>query len=229
MPAGVVADNFISIGTKCAVTYNIRRYFGTNKSYPMDWWITPLGSLPELIDNGFDAGIHIDNLELVEGKHSVINKRLQVLHHHDFPRDENGLIVDTWRDYVDEARDRNERRARRLCDLLEGPDFNILFIDWIGAHQWIQGAQKDGCYAPDAYEKVSQALSHNFPKSDFRIAVNAYHAAPDPERFIVLDVVDHGDRLDGTPNHVGESIRGYDEAFAGMPVRRKSLNDPLAV
>jgi putative papain-like cysteine peptidase DUF1796 len=103
------ADYFVSIGTKCAITYNLRRYYGTDRSYPMDWWITPLGALPYLIEHEFDADMRQENLELVGNRHSVMNKNLSVLHHHDFPRDEHGFIMDDWRDHVDEARARNER------------------------------------------------------------------------------------------------------------------------
>lgn len=56
-------DLFISLGSNCEVSYNIRRFFGFEAAYPFDWWITPLSPVPKLIESDFALELTTENLQ----------------------------------------------------------------------------------------------------------------------------------------------------------------------
>jgi hypothetical protein len=90
---GLVFDRVISLGSNCEVTANLRRYFRLERAYPFDWWITPLASVRILLENKFEDLFNPDNLIVTEDLGSVVNKKYNLLHHHDFPRDNNDKII----------------------------------------------------------------------------------------------------------------------------------------
>lgn len=67
----------------------VRTHFAFERAYPFDWWITPFGSALYMLDPSFKFGVLDQDLIVLEagGVHNAIyNRRLHVLHHHDFRR-----------------------------------------------------------------------------------------------------------------------------------------------
>jgi hypothetical protein len=85
-------DLVFSLGPNCRNTWNLRHYFESDRAYPFDWWITPVKSMIALLDR--DRPFHVAAEDLVVttpegGTNTVYNRRLNLLHHHDFDRDGN--------------------------------------------------------------------------------------------------------------------------------------------
>jgi hypothetical protein len=79
-------DLVVSLGPSCRNTWNIRDYFQTQYALPFDWWITPVKSMLRMLDHDFSLNVVRDDLCITENGGSVYNRRLNVLHHHDFDR-----------------------------------------------------------------------------------------------------------------------------------------------
>ncbi|MGG5808827.1 hypothetical protein [Falsiroseomonas sp. CW058] len=83
-------DLVFSLGPNCRNAWNTRSHFGVTRAYPFDWWITPAKAMLQMLDPGF--AFHVLPGDLVvtptvgDGENSVYNRRLNLLHHHDFPR-----------------------------------------------------------------------------------------------------------------------------------------------
>jgi hypothetical protein len=85
-------DFISSIGPNCRNTYHVRRIFDIEEAGPLDWNI----SVPESLIRIFSDPdkLYINPSDLVrhpEGR-TVVNRKWLFLHHHDFPRDTNGIV-----------------------------------------------------------------------------------------------------------------------------------------
>ena len=87
-------DRIISLGGNVvAPAWNIQNCFGAQEAYPFDWWITPGNSLLRLLEEDMGYAFVVDNLEVIRDRATVRCRHDEVLHHHDFPRDEDYKIV----------------------------------------------------------------------------------------------------------------------------------------
>jgi hypothetical protein len=86
-------DKIISLGCNCELTWNIRDYFGIERAYPFDWWITPFRALWKLLENRFHNLFNINNLEVSPDLLTVKDKYYNLLYHHDFERTEDDKII----------------------------------------------------------------------------------------------------------------------------------------
>ena len=86
------ADLIVSLGPNCANSWNLRSYFGFERAYPFDWWITPARSMIRMIEPGFRFEVRASHLCLTETSehNTVYNHKLNILHHHDFERNWEG-------------------------------------------------------------------------------------------------------------------------------------------
>jgi hypothetical protein len=83
-------DLVFSLGPNCRNTWNLRHYFESDRAYPFDWWITPVKSMIALLDRDRPFQVAAEDLVVTApegGTNSVYNRRLNLLHHHDFDRD----------------------------------------------------------------------------------------------------------------------------------------------
>jgi hypothetical protein len=95
------SDLIFSLGPNCRNTWNLRSYFGINATYPFDWWITPAKSMLRMLEPGFK--FHVDQDDLLISPpyehNTVYNYKLNILHHHDFPRrwdgNHQGVVLST--------------------------------------------------------------------------------------------------------------------------------------
>jgi hypothetical protein len=87
-------DLIFSLGPNCRNTWNLRDHFEFDRAYPFDWWITPVKSMLALLDRDHRFQVAAEDLVVTEptaGTNTVYNRRLNLLHHHDFDRD-GGLV-----------------------------------------------------------------------------------------------------------------------------------------
>lgn len=112
--------HIVSLGPRCATTYNLRRHYDFASAYPFDWWITPANGLLAFIRR-MDVDWIYDprNLELPDGKRSVRHAPTGILLHHEFPRDAthpDRPVLDDFRDRLDGPRE----RTQHLLDKFRG-------------------------------------------------------------------------------------------------------------
>lgn len=120
-------DRVVSIGSNCEVTWNIRNCFGTDRAYPFDWWMTPLNSMLELLGNRFDGLFESKNLQVPADRKTVVDKRYNLMYHHDFARDADGLvIVDSVDQQLAGLKKKYEFLSTRFINELDGK--KVLFV-----------------------------------------------------------------------------------------------------
>ena len=83
-----VATRIISLGGRCAVAHNLRRFFDFGEAFPFDWWITPFDGLIKFLANPDPDWLYDPaELDLTANKGSVRHSDLGIRLHHEFPRD----------------------------------------------------------------------------------------------------------------------------------------------
>lgn len=94
-------DLVISLGPNCRNAFNLRRFVGDETAYPFDWWITPVRSMLAMIRPEFRFEIVRQDLSIEQDGGTVLNRRLNLLHHHDFPRNRaNGKRVEALEEVI---------------------------------------------------------------------------------------------------------------------------------
>lgn len=83
----------IGLGSNCEVTWNIRSHFNGVQAYPFDWWMTPFHALLQILDDRFNGLFEEKNIQVPADKKTVIDTKYNLMYHHDFMKDEQGLIV----------------------------------------------------------------------------------------------------------------------------------------
>ncbi|MFG1419223.1 DUF1796 family putative cysteine peptidase [Xanthobacter sp. V0B-10] len=95
-PAGRLPrfDRMVSLGGNCEVAYQLRCFSGSDRAYPFDWWVLPLGGLPALLDAGADAAFalgHLSRVDEYDGVPALYSRLGGTVHMHEFRHDEAGL------------------------------------------------------------------------------------------------------------------------------------------
>ena len=99
----------VSLGYRCDVAYHIRAHFGVEAAMPFDWLVTPLASIPLMLEDGFRHMADPEWLEPIEttrrGRSLVCmtNRRYQVLMPHEFPVAADQSLAPDWRQHVPEV------------------------------------------------------------------------------------------------------------------------------
>ena len=97
-------DRIISLGCNCELALSIRDYFGIERAYPFDWWISPFQALWKLLEGRFHDLLNINNLEVSSDLLTVRDNSLwapvrepqahyNLLYHHDFKKTEDEKII----------------------------------------------------------------------------------------------------------------------------------------
>jgi hypothetical protein len=157
----------VSLGGNCMVTTEMRKFFGVESANLFDWWITPGDALVRLIESDFDNLFATEYLRMVGDRKSVANLRYGILHHHDFPRnDEEDRVVAITGEAIRRNREKFAYLKRRWDELGDngGP---VLFVryGWSMNEALLSGIPPEPLGA-DATRLMS-ALERRFPKLDY--------------------------------------------------------------
>ena len=194
--------HIVSLGDKFRPSYQIKRHFKFNKSYPFDGWIAPLDSAALYIEN-LDEDLY-DPASLQEwvengGIVTIVNTRFQIRLYHDFKRGgapEN--VLPDWKSGIENARSRNEYLVRKLQSLNRGSN-NVLFVrvsDKV-CNRPLLGTQLTQAQAT---ERLLQALRRRFNRISFDLlCINFKHRLPEPDPSVIhVDVHDFAVGWQGT-------------------------------
>jgi Putative papain-like cysteine peptidase (DUF1796) len=188
-------DKVIGLGGNCEVAEHLRRYLGTDRANIMDWWVTPLTSVPKLLDERFSNLARPENMRLVANDKSVMCRYYGIAHHHDFPRREDttidGSMIESQAHLL---REKYAMLADRFVKDCAGHQ-RVLFV-----RSWRD--RLDIPPTPYATDDIVQydfagtvaAIERNFPALDFSILFVNYgiHTSDDP-RALFHNVEDKGD------------------------------------
>lgn len=110
-------DAIISLGAACKPAHNIRRYFGNDRAFPFDWWISGPRAVETLIGNGLTGALRPENLVVIRqaATDAVYDRALTIAYQHEFPRDEAGFVVKNFVDYIP----KRQQRFRALADRMD--------------------------------------------------------------------------------------------------------------
>jgi hypothetical protein len=148
-------DLIIPFGPNCRNTFNVRQYFGITKAYPFDWWIVPIASAFYMLDPEFRFSVSLTDLIVIEtgGKEdSVYNRKLHILHHHDFPRD-NFKVVPITEELLKDLNDKYQYLFRRMQDEVSAAS-QILFISH-GLRYGMREIDYSACLTPRVQVQIS--------------------------------------------------------------------------
>jgi len=113
-------DLVFSLGPDCRNNWNLRNYFGTDRAYPFDWWITPARSMLALLERGRAFHVDRDDLSIIPtrsaGSNTVFNRRFRILHHHDFRRGPDNLVREISDEDIEKVNQRYRIRFKRLFE-----------------------------------------------------------------------------------------------------------------
>lgn len=123
-------DEIIGLGYDCRLAFNLRRTFGNPRAFPFDWWVTPLPALIAFLQDPSTERLYDPRWlepDMRNGPiYAIRNRHYDIELHHEFPRTEDGAVVDDWRQHLDQARARTDYLLRRMLE--PRPGARILFV-----------------------------------------------------------------------------------------------------
>jgi hypothetical protein len=126
---------FVSLGSRCETAWQIRQFYGQPQAYPFDWLVTPLDTLPLMIEEDFEAIADPRYLQVTQYGNgagwSVENTRYKILLHHEFKRAPDGSIVPDWLAGLGDVVSKFAYLRRRWADLMNGSG-RVCFIRRLG-------------------------------------------------------------------------------------------------
>jgi hypothetical protein len=124
-------DEIVSLGQRCGITKHLRRYYGTSKSFPFDWWIiSPDGAARFLRDWDAEALYDPKRLSLAlqpERRLFIKNRTYGVTFAHEFPLNRFNWVLPGWRKTSAEPKARTTYLMERF-EALGRPGRRVLFV-----------------------------------------------------------------------------------------------------
>ncbi len=152
------ATNVISLGWRCATTYNVRRFFDFTSGFPFDWWISSEDGIARILQGvGPDFIYSSEQLYLADDCMTVRHRSLDIGLPHEFPRlngDPLRPVVDNFKDFIS----RPQKRTAYLLNKLYGLDMaseHLLFV-----------READG----DSGDRLERAISKRIQKASWSLA-----------------------------------------------------------
>ncbi len=204
-------DEIISLGCNCELTWNIRNYFGIERAYPLDWWITPFQALWMLLENRFHDLFNINNLEVSSDLLTVKDTYYNLLYHHDFKRTGDDKIIE---DIIDQQIPLLKQKYAVLIDrFFKDPENKrVLFVRNRDGN--IPHLDRDTTPMDEkTFDQLYAFLENLFPNSQISLLVANCPLFPRVQRtkgYILWDeVADYGDA-----QYFAGSPRGWREMFS---------------
>jgi hypothetical protein len=124
---------YISLGSDCAVAYQLDKYYLRRWSFPFDWiQINNIDDLCNILENGFSNFIDFDFIEIKENPNDVyFNSKKQLskkklvhkLYKIIFPHEANEEHIN-----VEEIKEKYERRIKRFIDICKDKKIKKIFV-----------------------------------------------------------------------------------------------------
>jgi hypothetical protein len=200
-------DRVVSLGSNCEVTDSIRDYYGTGRAYPFDWWITPLDSVVRLLESRFEGLLDPREVSRSADAGTVVCRRFNIMHHHDFARSPDGKVLPTLREQLPQVQEKFRHLTQRF--LRECASGRTLFVRnrvVTDSHLRAPGDES----SDEALAKLWRALRATFPEADMTLLATNLGRTGTLEggRIILDEITDH---FDGSNHRV--SPRGWNELF----------------
>ncbi|MGY8526641.1 hypothetical protein L0937_15555 [Paracidovorax citrulli] len=189
----------------------MRDYFAVEQAYPFDWWVSPFNATLQVLESRFTGLFQAPHLAVSPDRETVVDTSLNIMHHHDFIRDESGKIeADLIEQQLNKLRAKYDYLAQRFLTDLAGK--KVLFIRNRCGNDPVYLKGDYGDLQPEQCLELHQQLRRLLPATNFDIlATNK----PGFERFshngsdIFSDsIVEYGDCDD-----YRVSPRGWAELF----------------
>jgi hypothetical protein len=219
-------DLIVSLGTNCEIAYNLRAFYGINRTGLFDWLITPPSCLPSLIRSRFklvdddfrDALVRVD---LTRTNDSVMHAPTGILLHHAFTRDESDRISPNWRSEIDAVAEKFRFLGDRMNLWISEARYPAMFINKNGWHAAASQKVVEISHADDIYIKIIAAFRDAYPASDPLFCLLSGH---DPSTGCVrgrpdvraVSVANLGDWHEGIEGHYGGCKTGWREALDSL-------------
>ncbi|HEY5237717.1 MAG TPA: DUF1796 family putative cysteine peptidase [Rhizomicrobium sp.] len=148
------ATHIVSLGRRCAVAYNLRRFYNFQSAFPFDWWISPLGGVVQFLERpDVDCLYDPEELELSHNGSTVRHRTFQIQLHHEFPKDASHtgrLVRDDWRDAIEHPKRRTTALLKKFLGL-NAPGNRVAFV------------REDDATA----DQITERLNELFPLADY--------------------------------------------------------------
>lgn len=221
-------DLVVSLGTNCALTYNLRKLLGVERTGLLDWVITPLSCLPSLIRCRFalvddDFGDALVRIEMLD-KDSVVHAPTGIVLHHAFTRGRRGRLAKDWRSEIPEVAAKYRFLGERMDGWIKASERPAMFINGNGWHEAIAPEVSDRSGDPEMLLEVIRAVRDAYPHSDPLFCVTNGHP-PSVERVRhipgvrVATAENHGNWHEGHIGHYAGCETGWRNAFASIGFR----------
>lgn len=230
-------DCVFSLGTNCEISYNLRSYFGELKSGLLDWFITPLAAVPDLLRSGFslvdaDFARTLEHMQ-VDNTDSVIHRPSGILLHHAFTRDEHHRIAARWSDEVEAVAQKYRFLGARMNETLANARRPLLFINRTGWYDPMDEVVLRKTHEPDIYLQIINAFRDRYPSADPVFCITNGHPeavqrAVSRNDVRVASVANHGEWHEGAVDHYAGCKRGWKEALDSLLANRSMTTGAMA-
>lgn len=174
-------DLVASLGTNCALTYNLRHFYGLSRTGLLDWTITPLACLPGLIRRRFEfvdswfAGSLVQ--VQVGAADSVMHVPTGILLQHAFRRNWRGRVSSRWRSEVGAVADKFAFLGSRMDAWMREAKAPALFLNGTGWHEALSDDLTEAAHRADIYDRIITAFRETYPGADPTFYLLNGHAA----------------------------------------------------
>jgi putative papain-like cysteine peptidase DUF1796 len=206
-----IYDRIISLGANCECAWHIRNYFGIETAYPFDRWITSHDSVVEILTSNFSKLPIPESLKVINNGETVRCEKYNILHHHDFERDENGVVLPDLCRQIPRLREKYAALiARFYRDCGEG---RILFIR-------NRATADDRGLSPWKNIELRNLLAMIFPSADISLLVSNTDAGLNGDARVMWEKITvHNDLPEGDWRVSG---KGWSEMFNRLDIHRST-------
>jgi hypothetical protein len=124
------ATHFVSLGARCAVAYNLRRFYNFRSAFPFDWWITSTAGVAKFLRRMDIEYLYApDQLELTPDARTVRHRGLNFQLHHEFPREnkKGGRVLPNWFEAIEQPKKRTAALINKLL-ALNSSNNRVVFV-----------------------------------------------------------------------------------------------------
>lgn len=207
----MIFDSLIGLGGSCEVAANVRRRFGIERAGMLDWWISPFAGLVRLIEEGPSCLFDPADMDLTPDKDAAISRAFGFVFHHDFPRDSEGLVLESDApERLCALRNKFHMLWNRMNDACQ-PGASVLFLRsrrdmLVSSNTPVENADSERGHADLA--RLCEAIRCRWPQTRAKVLFLGYDRYVHHSMAAFDTVEDMGDIMDWSG-----SATGWDAMF----------------